>query len=288
MSTPTEGPLVSVVMPAFNAASFLADSVASVAAQTHRAVELLIVDDGSSDDTVRVAQELAARDQRVRVIRSPRHVGTSAARNLALDALRGDYVCFLDADDAFLPNKIEMQVAFLRANPSYGLVFSDVYHSYANLQPIRLYRTGVPPLSFPELLTLRNWFAPIVPMLTRSLVQCVGPFDENLVPAEDWDYWIRCAQVTSFGYLPGPVAIYREHLDQTSRQSDRIRIAQERLIDKHFGRTQRIYARARAARHLAAARNSKRQPLVVVRELARFARALPDWRDVPVLLRVVQ
>ena len=288
MSTPTEGPLVSVVMPAFNAVSFLADSVASVAAQTHRAVELLIVDDGSSDDTVRVAEEFAARDQRVRVIRSPRHVGTSAARNLALDAMRGDYVCFLDADDAFLPNKIEMQVAFLQANPSYGLVFSDVYHSYGNLQPIRLHRTGVPPLSFHELLTVRNWFTPIVPLLTRSLVRSVGPFDENLVPAEDWDYWIRCAEVTSFGYLPGPVGVYREHRDQTSRQSERIRMAQERLIDKHFSRTQRIYARARAACYLSAARNSKRQPLVMVRELVRFARTVPGWRDVPMLLRVVQ
>jgi len=237
---------------------------------------------------VAVAENLARRDGRVRLIRSDRNVGTAAARNLAFGAMRGDYACFLDADDAFLPNKIETQLAFLRANPSYGLVYSDVWLGNARLEPMRLHRTGVPPLTFPDLLTLRNWFQPIVPMLTASLVRSVGPFDETLTPAEDWDYWIRCAAVTPFGYLPGPVAVYRSHAGQTSRQSERMRVAQERLISKHFGTVEQSYGRARAARHLECAKNSKRQPLVMLRELARFARAVPGWRDVPVLLRVVQ
>ncbi|HEY5413866.1 MAG TPA: glycosyltransferase family A protein [Gemmatimonadaceae bacterium] len=288
MTTPTQAPLVSVVMPAFNAARFLADSVASVVAQTHRDVELLIVDDGSSDNTVEMAESLARDDGRVRLIRSERNVGTAAARNLALHVLRGEYVCFLDADDAFLPNKIETQLAFLHANQSFGLVYSDLILGNEKLEPIRLNRIGVPPLAFPELLTLRNWFQPIAPMLTASLVRAVGGFDETLTPAEDWDYWIRCAALTRFGYLPGPVAVYRSHPGQTSRQSERMRIAQERLINKHFGKARDSYGRARAARHLELAKNSKRQPLVMMRELALFARAIPAWRDVPVLLRVVQ
>lgn len=280
--------LVSVIMPAFNAARFLGDSVASVAAQTYRDFELLIVDDGSSDNTVEVADTLARSDNRVRLIRSERNVGTAAARNLAFVAMRGDYVCFLDADDAFLPTKIETQLAFLRGNQSYGLVYSDLLLGNERLEVIRLNRIGVPPLAFPELLTLRNWFQPIAPMLTASLVRSVGGFDEALTPAEDWDYWIRCAAVTRFGYLPGAVAVYRSHPGQTSRQSERMRVAQERLITKHFGQARDSYGRARAARHLECAKNSKRQPLVMMRELALFARAVPAWRDVPVLLRVVQ
>ena len=287
MTSLTRGPLISVVMPAFNAARFLPDSVASVAAQTYRDVELLIVDDGSSDNTVEVAEGLARDNGRIRVIRSKQNVGTAAARNLALQVLSGDYVCFLDADDAFLPDKVEKQLAFLRTNQSYGLVYSDLILGNEKLEPMRLNRIGVPPLSFPELLTLRNWFQPISPMLTASLVRSVGGFDERLTPSEDWDYWIRCAALTRFGYLPGPVAVYRSHPGQTSRQSERMRIAQERLITKHFGQARDSYGRARAARHLELAKNSKRQPLVMMRELARFARAIPAWRDVPVLLRVV-
>ena len=166
-----ESALVSVVVPAFNAALFLRDAIASVSAQTHANFEVIIVDDGSTDDTVDVAQELARQDSRVRLIRAARNAGTAAARNVAFEAMRGQFVCFLDADDAFLPNKIETQLAFLRANPDYGLVYSDVCLGDAHLQPVRLHRTGVPPLAFPELLTLRNWFQPIVPMLTASLVR---------------------------------------------------------------------------------------------------------------------
>ena len=283
----TARPVVSVIIPAYNAQGFLNDAVESATSQTYPELDIIIVDDGSTDGTGDAADSLARGDARVRVIHQP-NAGLAAARNTALRTVRGDFVCFLDADDAFLPEKVEKQTDFLRANPEIGLVYSDLYLGDAQLGARQLRRTGTPPLSFPDLFVLRNWFQPIVPMLTAALVRRVGFFDESLAAAEDWDYWIRCAAETQFGYLPEPVAVYRRHPTQMSRQSERMSRAQNQLIAKHYAHSAVSHRRARAARHLESAKSSKRQPLLMVRELARFARAVPGWRDAALLFRVVE
>lgn len=106
--------LVSVVMPVYNAAATMRKSIDSVLAQSHAAIELLAVDDGSRDASLQILDEYAARDPRVCVLRMPANGGVAAARNLALDAARGRHVAFLDSDDWWHPHKLERQLAAMR------------------------------------------------------------------------------------------------------------------------------------------------------------------------------
>jgi glycosyltransferase involved in cell wall biosynthesis len=281
-----DSPLVSVIIPAYNSAAFLSDAVDSAVRQTYRSVELIIVNDGSTDDTSSLAERLAAHDARITVVHQP-NAGLSAARNTGLKVARGEFVSFLDADDALLPEKIEHQVAFLREHPDCDLVYSDHYIANAKLEPIGLRAPGPPPLPFGELFVLRNWFPPVVPLITASLARRVGPFDESLHAAEDWDYWIRCAAAGRFGYRPGAVAVYRFHPNQMSRQSDRMRRSEFQLIDKHYGDSERRSRLARGARYLQYAKQSKRRPVTMLRELARFVTTVRDAREIALLMRVV-
>ncbi|MBE6481220.1 MAG: glycosyltransferase family 2 protein [Actinomyces ruminicola] len=107
--------LVSVIMPAFNAAGYIADAVRSVQEQTYTSWELLIVDDCSTDDTFQRAKSLAAADARVRCIRLSRNSGAAVSRNRAMEIAQGQYMAFLDADDLWLPDKLEHQLKFMRA-----------------------------------------------------------------------------------------------------------------------------------------------------------------------------
>lgn len=118
-------PAVSVVIPCFNAARFLQRSIESVVGQTHRDLELIVVDDGSTDDSVAVAREMASTDARVRVHVLSERRGVAAARNAGLEVARGKYVAFLDADDWWMPAKLEKQLAAAAARAA-GLVYSAV------------------------------------------------------------------------------------------------------------------------------------------------------------------
>ena len=108
---------VSVVMPAYNAASTIGSAMRSVALQTHRDWELIVVDDGSTDQTAELAAAAAAADRRIRLIRQ-RNQGVAAARNAGIEAATGRYLAFLDADDTWLPEKLQRQRAFMQARGS--------------------------------------------------------------------------------------------------------------------------------------------------------------------------
>ncbi|MFQ3665212.1 MAG: glycosyltransferase family 2 protein [Sphingomonadaceae bacterium] len=110
--------LVSVLVPVYNRAALLPLCVHSVLGQTYSNLELLVIDDGSSDATAEVAQELAASDPRMHVIRQPRNLGVAHARNTGLEAARGRFVAYLDSDDRWLPAKLERQVAALSSDPA--------------------------------------------------------------------------------------------------------------------------------------------------------------------------
>ena len=106
------GPLVSVVMPLYNAAAHVGQAIASVEVQTMTAWELVVVDDGSTDDGARIVEEIGARDRRIHLIRQERNAGAAVARNIATERARGRYIAFLDADDLWDPTKLERQIEF--------------------------------------------------------------------------------------------------------------------------------------------------------------------------------
>lgn len=224
-------PLVSVIVPAYNYERYVCDAARSVLRQTWQRLELIIVDDGSTDGTASLADRIAAEDGRVRVVHK-RNGGISSARNAGLVSARGELLCFLDADDVFLPDKLERQVAFLELFGACDLVYSDHYVADAELTPVLLdSRRPLAPIE--ELLSFRNWFAPLSPLLRSSLAARIGGFDEELAQSEDWDYWIRACQCGKLSYLPGPVGVYRTHPGQTSQNWDRMRDTMEKVIRKH-------------------------------------------------------
>lgn len=237
-------PLVSVIVPAFNAEAFLADAVRSALAQTWKTLEVVVVDDGSTDRTGAIAHELAAADGRVRVLHGP-NKGVSAARNQGIAAASGSLLCFLDADDVYLPDKVERQVAFLDQFPACDLVYSDYYVADLSLAP-GLLICRRPPFLISDVLTFRNWFAPLSPLLRASLAERIAGFDETLAGSEDWDYWIRASECGLLSYLPGPVGVYRRHSNQTTRNWELMRKHIERVIVKHRRRGSEAWGNSRA------------------------------------------
>ncbi|WP_273161340.1 glycosyltransferase family 2 protein [Bacteroides fluxus] len=121
----TEG-LVSIIMPSYNASQFVTESINSVLLQTYLNWELLVVDDCSKDDSVRIVQKFVDIDQRVRLFPLEKNVGAAAARNVAIGQAKGQYIAFLDSDDVWNEDKLEKQLAFMKQN-SYAFVFSDYY-----------------------------------------------------------------------------------------------------------------------------------------------------------------
>lgn len=224
---------VSVVIPCYNQGRFLAEALQSVFAQTHAQLEIVVVDDGSSDATASIA---ASFGQRIRFLQQP-HKGPSAARNLALASCTGAYLQFLDADDMIEPDKIRAQVAFLEARPDIGIVYSDVrYFSSADPDERALgpySADGVPftpmlwaaPGTMLEKLIDRNVLAINSALMRRQAAAAVGPWNESLSAVEDWEYWIRCAHAgVRFQYqdAPGTLALVRLHPESGSANPARV------------------------------------------------------------------
>lgn len=187
------GPLVSVVIPCFNAARTIERAIASARAQTHRAIELIAVDDASTDDTLRRLHASSGAD--LQIVALEDNLGVAAARNSALDVARGEYVAFLDADDEWLPDKLAIQVASLEADPALALSTCDSVLVRLDGTTIRHHET-VTPVSGPDAwrALLRNNFLPTPSVVTRrALLDEIGGFDEDMPYGEDYDVWLKLA-----------------------------------------------------------------------------------------------
>jgi glycosyltransferase involved in cell wall biosynthesis len=215
-------PTVSVVMAAKNYARFLPAAVESVFAQTVSDWELLVIDDGSTDDTPEAVKPFLA-DRRVRYTRSDR-LGQSRAKNLGVGLSRGEVVAFLDADDLWKPTKLEKQLALLRANSDAGVVFClrELIDESGNLLP----RPAVPaPPSGRVLADVFVWnfvcFSSVV--VRREVFDRVGGFDSQLDLSIDYDLWLRVAPHYGFEYVPEELVLYRTgHGNLSKKLADRI------------------------------------------------------------------
>lgn len=212
--------LVTTILPVYNRVQMLLEAVESVLSQTYRPIELLIIDDGSTDETGRVCDELAAKHSAVRVIHQP-NTGPGRAREAGRRAARGEFIQHLDSDDRLYPRKFEIQVAGLREHPecdvSYGWTRAQLPDGSRRTTPEG--RTGEKiDTMFPAMLKSRWWHTP-TPLYRVSLIQRAGPWLE-LKNEEDWEY---DARVASFGvrlhYCPAWIAEVRHHHE--GRLSDR-------------------------------------------------------------------
>ena len=201
-------PLVTVVIPSHNYARYVGDAVQSVLAQTYAPVEIIVVDDGSTDDTFQV---LARFGDRIRVLRLP-GLGVAHARNAGLRAAMGEFVVFLDADDVLLPDALTAQVACLERCPDVDVVHGQWYSCNQRTGVVRL--VAKPEITGDALayMALGNVGAIDAIMIRRRALDEVGGFDSAISYTADWEMWFRLAlHGYRFGYVSQPVAVYRVH-----------------------------------------------------------------------------
>jgi glycosyltransferase involved in cell wall biosynthesis len=220
--------LVSVMMPAYNAAAYIEQAIQSVLAQTHAEWELLIVNDGSTDATA----ELAGRfvDPRIRLF-TKENGGESSARNVALDHARGEFIAFLDADDVYLPTHLEVTVAYLRAHPDRQAVYTDGEHIgedgawLASLQSRR--RGPFEGRIFEEVVLASDVFGPPGCVVLRHALVASHHlrYDTRIVIGPDWDFFIRYSDHATFGYLGERTYLYRVHRTNVTARVDHPRRA---------------------------------------------------------------
>ncbi len=215
---------ISAIIPTVNRVGLITRAIESVVNQTHAVNEIIVVDDGSTDDTVKI---IADQFPFVKIY-SQENRGVSAARNRGIAAATGEWVAFLDSDDQWLPEKVEQQVKALKNNPDSLFCYTNEiwFRHGRRVNPKRKHQK-YGGFVFEECLQSCFIGASTV-LLHRSLFDTVGLFDESLPACEDYDYWLRVAQKYPVLYLDEPLIIkYAGHGDQLSYQywgMDRFRI----------------------------------------------------------------
>jgi glycosyltransferase involved in cell wall biosynthesis len=194
--------LVSVVMPVFNAEKYLGQAIRSALEQTLPPHEVILVDDGSTDSS----REIAASFGSAVICLSQEHRGASAARNLAIARSTGDWIAFLDADDYWLPDKLERQAAAIQADPSVGLV----YTGRTELSPDGTSRDfqAPRPQRVKKMLPAGNVLFPTTALVRRSLLP-EQAFDTSLESSVDWWFFYCLSRIARFAAVPEPTAVYR-------------------------------------------------------------------------------
>jgi glycosyltransferase involved in cell wall biosynthesis len=207
--------MVSTIIPVHNRAAMLREAVASVISQSWRPIEIVIVDDGSTDDTGAVIAELAAtHPQEIRGLHQA-NAGPGAARQAGLEAARGEFIQFLDSDDLLLEDKFALQVAALRADPSAAICYGKSYSSAGGVRdPSAAQKTGeVHRKLFPAMLDEPLW-PTLVPLYRRSVLAQVGPWPRAM-QLEDWRYDAQAASLdVELAYVDRFVAETRNHDDE--------------------------------------------------------------------------
>ncbi len=217
-------PAVSVVVPTYDRMGMLAEALASVASQTFRDFEVIVVDDGSKDATF----QLVRSNPQVRYL-ALAHCGVAAARNAGIDAAKGDWIAFLDSDDLWLPHKLSAQMSFLRTSSDLSVCQTEEIwvRDGRRINPRRYHRKPSGRILKPSL--RRCLVSPSAVVLERPVFRVVGLFDTSLPVCEDYDLWLRVAANFAVGLVPEPLVIKRGgHADQLSKLywgMDRFRVA---------------------------------------------------------------
>jgi hypothetical protein len=200
---------VTVLLPVYNGSGTLVETIDSVLAQSHRDFELLVVDDRSTDGSGDLVDAAAARDQRIRLVRHDRNVGLAATLNEGLALARHDLVARIDQDDVALPERLAVQLAFMRAHPQLAVAGSWVYHMGATPRHDRLVRLPIEPPDVRRALASANCVYHPSVMLRRDVILGLGGYRAAFANAEDYDLWLRVARVAEIANVARPLLRYR-------------------------------------------------------------------------------
>ncbi|PSN20738.1 glycosyl transferase family A [filamentous cyanobacterium CCP5] len=230
----TADPKVSVLVPAYNAMEYLPETISSILNQTYQDFEIIIVDDGSSDNIKDWAKQLS--DSRIRLI-SQSNQGLANARNTGLANAKGTYIAFIDADDIWRPRKLEKQVGILDEYPEVGLVYTWVALIDENgVFQGKFRKNHVHGDVWIKLTTHNVVECGSVALVRRECFDKVGMFDEALPfsCSEDWDMWLRIAAHYNFGLVREPLVYYRNHSNNLSSNWRAMEESFQIVLEKAF------------------------------------------------------
>jgi len=230
-----KSPLVSVIIPTYNRANYLQEALESVFRQNYHNFEIIVVDDGSTDDTRKIIDKYQDKIKYFWQDNS----GPSVARNLGIKNSQGELIAFLDSDDLMLPDRLSLQVSKFLKNPRLGLVGGSYLLIDSKSNPI-----GECKLSWIDRHRLkngihyRNFFSTTVVMIRKACVEKVGGFSSDFSFGEDWDLWLRIIQDYQFEYIITPIGIVRRHEDSIVGSMDPYNFVQwDELIDREYNRS---------------------------------------------------
>ncbi|HDP68267.1 MAG TPA: glycosyltransferase [Candidatus Marinimicrobia bacterium] len=274
---------VSVIIPTYNRGAVLEQAIKSVLNQTYQNYEIIVVDDGSTDNTHRILQKYG---HKIRYY-SKLHGGVSSSRNFGLEKSEGSWVAFLDSDDYWMPEKLERQIEFVRQNPEFLIVQTDEKWirrgKFVNsMQKHRKYGGWI----FKQCLPLCI-VSPSAVMVHQRVFNDVGVFDEDLPVCEDYDLWLRIAYKYPIGLIEEKLIVKTGgHPDQLSRQywgMDRYRItALEKILTKDISDEQYEMVLKEIIKKLTVLESGRRKrhdlPNIFAGKLSEYRSKLEDFR----------
>ena len=206
-------PTISAIIPTYNRAHLIKDALGSVLAQTLSVTEIIVVDDGSSDDTETVVTSWAAGNDISLVYLKQANAGGNVARNRGVETARGELIAFLDSDDLWARDKLEKQVAVMTANPELGAVYCGVREVVIGADtPPEIPSRSYPQGDLLDALLVSDVTAPTSCYLVRrDVFEKAGLFDTSLQARQDWDMWIRIAKDYKIGAVPEALVDLRTH-----------------------------------------------------------------------------
>ncbi len=224
-------PKVSIIIPTYNRATLLKRAVSSVLQQTFTDYELIVVDDCSDDDTEHLISII--NDHRIIYLKLKSRVGAAAARNIGIKSARGQYIAFLDSDDEYLHNKLELQIYKFQEVPgNVGIIYCGYYIVYESDH----YHEVVTPEykgNLFDILLKHNRIGSPTPLVRKECFDSCGLFDESLPSCQDWDMWLRISTKYDFDFANEPLAKAHNHGNQISTNIDSKILSREKLLEKY-------------------------------------------------------
>ena len=231
-------PAVSVILPTYNRAHLIRRAICSVLNQTYQNIELVIVDDGSTDNTEDVVKSFG--NERIRYIRNKRNKGAGVARNTGIGIAENEYIAFQDSDDEWFPEKLEKQMKiFDSVGPKVGVVYTGFWrikHNRKRYVPPKeiVQRDGVLSKALGVRAVYENFVSMSTSVVRKDCFRKAGDFDEQLPRFQDWELWIRISKHYDFRCVDEPLVNAYESLDSISRRSTAALFALKHILHKHF------------------------------------------------------
>lgn len=229
-----QNPKVSVVIPTYNRAHLISRAIKSVLDQTYKDLEIIVVDDGSTDNTEKIIKSF--QDGRIRYIQHNKNKGASAARNTGIKASKGEYIAFQDSDDEWFPDKLEQQIkAFDNASPKVGVIYSGFYRIEDDK------KTYIPGDNIVQKegdihneLLKGNFVGTPAVLIKKECFENIKYFDENIPAFEDWELWIELSKHYLFKYINKPLLRSYSTPNSVNLNSKNLLKAREIIIATHL------------------------------------------------------